>query len=198
MCSKNNFVLSIVAQDIGKRYGRNWVFRHLNFELEKGSKTAISGKNGSGKSTLLQIISGYLSPSKGSIHFTPKPPEETDITLIGPYTELIEEFTLKEFLAFHAKFRQPGIDFHEMADRASLPMNKRIADYSTGMKQRTKLITAFFFENDLILLDEPTANLDEEGFDWWKTEISIKSTETIIIATNQSNEKDICPNAIDL
>lgn len=190
--------MNITGSDIGKKYGKNWIFRHLNFEIKEGTITAITGKNGSGKSTLLQIISGYLTPSNGKIVFEPSSIEDTNICLLGPYTELIEEFTLEEFLAFHSKFREPLIDIKDMARKASLPLNKFIADFSTGMKQRVKLITAFFYENDLLLLDEPTSNLDEEGFDWWKNEISQKTKETIVIASNQSNEIALGKNSINL
>lgn len=190
--------MNISAKDIGKKYGRNWIFRHLNFEIKEGTKTAITGKNGSGKSTLLQVISGYLTPSHGSIQFQSELAQEPNITFLGPYSELIEEFTLAEFLKFHAQFRKPQVPFVEMADRASLPLKKFIGDFSTGMKQRAKLITAFFYENDFILLDEPTANLDEEGFTWWKEELLKKTEEAIVIASNQQNEIVICQKTINL
>ena len=84
-----------------------------------------------------------------------------------------------------------------MAERASLPLKKPISDFSTGMKQRAKLITAFFFENDLIFMDEPTSNLDEEGFLWWKEE-TMSLTKTILIASNDSREIDLCESKVEL
>lgn len=191
--------MNIIAEDIGKKYGKNWVFRHLNFEIEPGAKVAITGKNGSGKSTLLQIISGYLTPSHGIIKYEESESnEDLKIAFIGPYSELIEEFSLEEFLKFHSQFRNPLVSIKEMAERATLPLNKPISDFSTGMKQRVKLITAFFFENELIFFDEPTSNLDEEGFDWWKKEVSRKTDQTIILASNQSSEIEICSKSINL
>jgi len=191
--------LDIKAEDIGKKYGKNWIFRHLNFEIKFGSKIAITGSNGSGKSTLLQIIGSYLTPSRGKIFYgNIDSSENANVTFVSPYSELIEEFTLYEFLRFHSNFRSPTLPFEEMAKKASLPLNQSIGDFSTGMKQRVKLLTAFFFENNLILFDEPTSNLDDEGFHWWEAETSQIVGKTVIIASNQKSEIDLCQQSIDL
>ena len=188
----------IEAIDLGKKYGKNWIFRHLNFRIEPGSKIAITGKNGSGKSTLLQIISGYLTPSQGKVSYDDQDdPESCNIAYVGPYLELVEEFTLLEFLVFHSKFRVPNVQFEEMAQKASLPLDQLIGDFSTGMKQRVKLMTAFFFENDLIFFDEPTSNLDDEGFQWWNEELE-KLSSTVLIASNQISEIKTCEKSISL
>ncbi|WP_370086625.1 ATP-binding cassette domain-containing protein [Ekhidna sp.] len=190
----------IKGDDIGKKFGKNWIFRNQNFEIESGKPTAITGKNGAGKSTLLQIIAGFLTPSNGTITIDGKSIDDANYSsvLIGPYTEIVEEFTLKEFLSFHSKFKKPTISIDEMANSASLPLEKVIKDFSTGMKQRSKLLTAFFFHNDVILMDEPTSNLDDEGFDWWKSQIDNVKNKTLIISSNEKNEIAQCANKINL
>lgn len=193
MCSKNPFQklkMIIRGEDIGKKFGSTWIFRHQNFEFQSGETVIITGKNGSGKSTLLQIIAGYLTPSQGIIYADEKKIDEQkhQSVFIGPYTEVIEEFTLNEFLDFHQKFKNPICSIEEMAASASLPLNKQIGDFSTGMKQRTKLITAFFFENDVIFMDEPTSNLDDEGFQWWKSELTRLNDRLLLIASNDKEE----------
>jgi len=191
--------MTISVQDIGKKYGRNWIFRHLSFEVEAGDQFALTGKNGSGKSTLLQIMAGYLTPSEGLVSVNDKKIEESfEISFIGPYTEIIEEFTLQEFLTFHANFKKPIISIQHMAERASLPLNRSIIEFSTGMKQRAKLITSFFFENDFIFMDEPTANLDKDGFRWWKAEIDHLKNKTILLASNIEGEKEIFEKSVSL
>ena len=191
--------MKIIGKNIGKKYGKNWVFRELNFQLEGQSKVAIIGKNGVGKSTLLQIISGYLTPTEGTIEMDriKKGADQLTTIFIGPYTEIIEELTLGELLRFHCNFKNAKIDMKEMAERASLPLNKFISDFSTGMKQRVKLIIAFYFDNDLIFMDEPTSNLDQEGFDWWKSEL-LKMSNTILIASNDKEEISLCEQMIEL
>ncbi|WP_425390880.1 ABC transporter ATP-binding protein [Ekhidna sp.] len=190
----------LVGDNIGKKFGKNWIFRNQNFELDQGNVVAITGKNGSGKSTLLQIMAGYLTPSEGKVLSNDTLLEEAQpsISFIGPYTEVIEEFTLRELLSFHQKFKNPIVEMKEMAESASLPLDKLIAEFSTGMKQRTKLITAFYFENDILFMDEPTANLDQEGFDWWSNELKKLSNKLILVASNDSNEINMCQKSINL
>lgn len=193
--------MTIKGEDLGKKFGKNWIFRHLNFEIKKGDTTAIVGKNGAGKSTLLQIAAGFLTPSSGSITINGNATNDPNVSinLIGPYTELIEEFTLRELLTFHSQFKKPNCSFEEMAESASLAMNKPILDFSTGMKQRAKLITAFFFDYDILFMDEPTSNLDEEGINWWISRVEKSKTEQlIIIASNQKEEIALCNNSIQL
>ena len=190
--------MKISVTDLGKKYGKNWIFRNLSFEIGSESRFAIEGKNGAGKSTLLQLLSGFLTPSHGYIEYNGNKMDEIlNATFIGPYTEIIEEFTLREFLNFHYNFKKGKLSIEEMAERASLPLSKSISDFSTGMKQRAKLITAFFFQNEVIFLDEPTSNLDQEGFDWWKKELESMSC-TVVIASNQLNELEICTDRIKL
>lgn len=190
----------IRGENIGKKFGRNWIFRHRNFEIENGSPVAITGKNGAGKSTLLQIIAGYLTPSEGEIHVNQVKIDDSihSSVFIGPYTEILEEFTLREFLGFHSTFKKSLIPIEEMAESASLPLDKYIAEFSTGMKQRSKLLTAFFFENVIVFMDEPTSNLDQEGFDWWKKQISALSDKILIIASNDTREIDLCEKYLNL
>lgn len=189
------------GKEIGKKFGKNWIFRHLDFEVNKGIPTVITGKNGAGKSTLLQIASGFLTPSHGEIFIDNIKIDDSNATinLIGPYTELIEEFTLLEFLEFHSQFKKPTCDYEQMAESASLHLEKPIIDFSTGMKQRVKLITTFFFENDILLMDEPTSNLDKEGIHWFSKEFGkIKMSRLIILASNQKEEVSLCDQVIQL
>ncbi|WP_436517116.1 ABC transporter ATP-binding protein [Ekhidna sp. To15] len=190
----------IRGEDIGKKFGKTWIFRHQNFEIKSGKATVITGKNGAGKSTLLQIIAGYLTPSQGVMYADEEKVDEQkhQAAFIGPYTEVIEEFTLAEFLRFHRKFKSPLCSIEEMADSASLPLDKLIGDFSTGMKQRTKLITAFFFENDAIFMDEPTSNLDDEGFQWWQNQLDRIKNKLIIIASNDQEEIKSCKKQLNL
>ena len=61
--------MQITLNNVGKRYNRDWIFRHLSYEFVTGKKYAITGSNGSGKSTLLQVLSGSLSHNEGKVHF---------------------------------------------------------------------------------------------------------------------------------
>ncbi len=61
--------MKVSLTDTGKRFNREWIFRHLNYTFEKGNSYAIIGPNGSGKSTLLQAISGSMYIHEGSMKY---------------------------------------------------------------------------------------------------------------------------------
>lgn len=194
--------MEIVGENLGKKFGRNWIFRNLNVTIKKDDFIAITGPNGSGKSTLLQILSGYLSPSEGTIFFDGKKPDPDNFnyfSFTGPNIELPEEFTFEEFLEFHSTFRKIILDKEEISGRSQLPLNKRIEEFSTGMKQRIQLCTSFYFENEAIFMDEPTANLDEQGFQWWKNELQAREKYIpMILASNQEKEIKLANSTISL
>ncbi|MFT5642203.1 MAG: ABC-type multidrug transport system ATPase subunit [Cyclobacteriaceae bacterium] len=180
--------MDIVLEKVGKKYNKQWVFKNLSVEIPSKSCIAITGANGSGKSTLMQIIAGYLSPSAGLVKYNPQFDElQLHFSYTAPYFELIEEFTLIELLNFHAQFKKATCSNAQMLEKSQLTKsaNKQISMYSSGMKQRVKLILAFFFESKVLFLDEPTANLDDEGINWYKEEIQNITNQNIIIASNQ-------------
>ncbi len=195
-------LMQIEGKNLGKKFGRNWVFRDLNVEVNSGDFLALTGPNGSGKSTLLQILSGYLSPSEGELFHDGQKPDPDQFKLISftsPYVEFPEEMTLTEFLKFHSTFRKQILSDKEVAKRSQLPLDKRISDFSTGMKQRVQLCTAFYFENEAIFMDEPTSNLDDQGFDWWKNEMNLRDQNIpLTLASNQKREIEMAKSMVSL
>ena len=83
--------MQISLKNAGKRFNRDWIFRHLSYEFAPSKKYAITGSNGSGKSTLLQVLSGSLSHNEGKVNFLLQENElEADqhfrhIALAAPY-----------------------------------------------------------------------------------------------------------------
>ena len=104
--------MDLIVENAGKKFSQNWIFRHLNIIFESGKQYAITGNNGAGKTTLLKILAGILPLTEGSIIY--KRQEQlyySDdffkyISLVGPYTELIEEFTLKELFFFTQSLKE--------------------------------------------------------------------------------------------
>jgi len=184
--------MKITLTDLGKKYNREWVFRHLNFEINPGDTIAITGHNGSGKSTLLKVLGGYLTPSQGKVTYgDSKEHIQTQFGFAAPYLNLLEEFTLKEHLAFHNKFKKALCSHDEMLALSNLAgaEDKLVKDFSSGMKQRLRLVLAFFYESSLLLLDEPTSNLDQDGTDWYLSMLQkVSDEQTMIIASNQPQE----------
>lgn len=192
--------LTIQVNDLGKRYNREWIFRKLTHTFQSGKTYAITGPNGSGKSTLMQVLWGQLPQSSGTISYSLNGKsiamEEVfrQVAVATPYMDLIEELTLSEHLSFHFRLRKPraGYTIEAMLDKLYLTdsRDKQIANFSSGMKQRVKLGLAFFTEANLICLDEPGTNLDEQAFVWYSNMLKneIPGSAVTVIASNQKNE----------
>lgn len=196
--------MKIILDKTGKKFNTDWIFRNLTYTFESNSSCAILGRNGSGKSTLLQVISGSIHATEGTVSYVYNGNRinvENVFRLLSysaPYLELIEEFRLMEMLTFHFRFKQmlPGYDLNKIVDRLGLKKEtgKPIRQFSSGMKQRVKLIMAFMSDTPLLLLDEPTTNLDKAGSDWYRELVNdFSGNRTIIVCSNlQDQETGFC------
>jgi ABC-2 type transport system ATP-binding protein len=214
--------MKISLTNCGKRFNRDWIFRNFNYEFLPGQHYAITGPNGSGKSTLLQVIGGAIVSSEGKITYEKFPdypggapgipPGNPDISIdevfrqisiAAPYLEVIEEMTLNEFLQFHQQFKPfiKGVTAKQTISLAGLSAaaDKQIRYYSSGMKQRVKLIQAVFSDVDCLLLDEPCTNLDSEGIRLYQQLIhEFANNRTIIVSSNDKEEYGFCEHIINI
>jgi heme exporter protein A len=193
------------AQDVGKTFNRKIVFQNVSFELERGGSLAITGRNGSGKSTLVKIIAGVLSPTSGqvTIENDGKALEETGrkehLGLVTPYLQLYDEFTAMENIEILSRIRgvkQPDPQgVHSLLSLFGLweRRNDWLRVYSSGMKQRLKYVFALVHDPTLLILDEPTANLDSDGVSAVKQIVEEqKKRGVLIVATNDAQEATWC------
>lgn len=230
--------MTISLTNTGKRFNREWIFRHCSYEFNSGKTYAITGPNGSGKSTLLQVIAGATLHNEGTVEYTrdtgylildknssnvniehqvssikhpvsstlhqvPDTESYQMISLAAPYLELIEEMTAKEMLVFHAKFKPliASLSMEEILNTVGLEnaINKQIRYFSSGMKQRLKLAQAFFSNTPVLLLDEPTTNLDADGITLYHTLISnYTKDKLVIVSSNVKQEYDFCEEVIEI
>ena len=201
--------MEIQLSHIGKRYNREWIFRNVDYCFKSKEKHAIVGANGSGKSTLLQIIAGALLHSEGEIKFTHSTNNEIinpenvyrHIAYSAPYLELLEEMTAKEMFDFHCKFKNMTAGLKDMLNIVGLQNaeHKQIRYFSSGMKQRLKLGLAFFSDASILLLDEPTTNLDQAGIaDYLQLISSQTQNRTVIICSNDQTEYSFCKHLLQI
>ena len=201
--------MQIKVENIGKKFVREWIIRRASFVLEQGQMYTFVGPNGSGKSTLLQLITGMTPATEGTITYDIAGKEiEVDqwykhLVIAAPYLELIEEFTLRELVNFHKKFKplKNNISTSEFEDfiQLSHASGKVIRHFSSGMKQRVKLGLAFMSDVPVIFLDEPTTNLDVNGINWYLDNVR-KSTEKqlVLLGSNVEQEYEFCENIINV
>lgn len=205
--------ISVRVSGAGKRFNRDWIFRHFHYTFEPGQAYAITGPNGSGKSTLLQAIAGNLMLNEGSIAYTcmhdqktwPADPENIyrELSIAAPYLELIEEMTAKEFLHFHHHFKPltGSLSVDEILCTVELEgaSGKQIRFFSSGMKQRIKLAQAIFSDTPLLLLDEPCTNLDIAGYTLYHRLIDTYCRhKLVIVSSNDPAEMEFCTERISV
>ena len=195
--------MKVVAENLGKRFNREWVFRNFNYEFNSGNCYVITGPNGSGKSTLMQVLWGQMQPSIGSVNYSVPDPSEIfkSIAIATPYMDLIEEFTLEEMINFHFKFKKCRWPIEEVLQKTELESSrlKLISSFSSGMRQRLKLALAFYSDCELFFLDEPCTNLDKKSIEWYHANLSHIPKETLVfIASNQEIEYPASAIKIDI
>jgi heme exporter protein A len=203
-----NFDIELTAKNLSKKFDRKTIFDNINFSLTRGSSTAITGKNGSGKSTLIKIIANLLTETSGELNLFIKGSKQKKevvykyIGFVSPYLNLYDEFTGYENLKLVADIRGMGYEnIDPVLKRVGLypRRNDQLKIYSSGMKQRLKIAFSILHNPEVLLLDEPTSNLDLEGvgvIDDIANEY--KKDRILIIATNDAHERSLCENEINL
>jgi heme exporter protein A len=203
-------LVSLKLLDITRDYGERRVFELINAEVTGGSCLAVTGRNGSGKSTLLRVIAGLMRPTSGRVIIEIDgreigPAERRNaIGFLAPDLSLYDDLTALENMSFFAKVRGLGcgtnklrelISRVELSDREDEPLSS----YSSGMKQRMKYAFALLHEAPILLLDEPTANLDERGIRLVDEIIREHKREgVLVLATNDNREAEYGDQVIHL
>lgn len=202
--------MRITLQNVSKSFGRERVIRDRSHVFEPGSRTAILGPNGSGKSTLLQLIGGISIPTSGVVTHELRgqvlAPDLVyrHVSIAAPYMSLYEELSLGEAISLHTRFKplRGSLDVSEVARTALLDthLDKSVRDFSSGMKQRLKLTLAILSDTSLLLLDEPTSNLDANGSAWFRALLERHlSGRTLLVASNRQTEETFaCTLVVDL
>lgn len=201
--------ISISLENVGRRFNRDWIFRNVSYHFTSGESYAILGSNGSGKSTLLQILNGSLGPSTGKITYQlngsviPTEAIYEYLSLAAPYLEVIEDFSLHEMIDFHFQFKSllPGVSKADIITLLNLNTSpgKLIKYFSSGMKQRLKLALAFCSDTPILMLDEPTSNLDTQGIDWYRDLVQrFAAGRLTIVCSNQLHEYDFCKHQLHI
>jgi len=159
----------IELEGVGRAYGERTALAGVTLTLQAGQTLVVFGPNGAGKSTLLRVLATLLRPTAGTAKvFGSEIPREAwmvrgRVGLLGHEPLLYRDLSARENLRYHARLHDVGLERVEalldavgLARRAGDP----VSTYSRGMVQRAALARAVLHEPDLLLLDEPRANLD--------------------------------------
>ena len=161
-------MMLIEIRELTKRYGPLAALEDCTLGIERGEVFGLLGPNGAGKTTLLRLLMGYLKPTSGHAAIDGLDCHRRSVEVRKRTSYLPGEARLfgtmrgRKVLQFFAEVR-PGGDFQrslEMAQRLELDLSRRVAFMSTGMRQKLALVATLAAHTPLVILDEPTSNLD--------------------------------------
>lgn len=184
----------IIMQDVRKKYG-DYEFR-MSMEIPHGRITGLVGKNGAGKSTAIKLMLGLAKPDSGSIsvfgsegrEISPEVKQKIGVSLAesGFSTQLTVEDVKHILSKMYPAFEQNL--FEKQCGSLKLPTNKKIKEFSTGMKAKLRVLTAITHKAELLILDEPTAGLDVEArneiLDLLREYVAENEKRTILISSH--------------
>ncbi|WP_210592510.1 ABC transporter ATP-binding protein [Streptomyces sp. GESEQ-35] len=156
---------AIEAAGLGKRFGRRWALRDCTVQLPTGRVCAVVGPNGAGKSTLLALAAGLLAPTEGTVRVLGGSPAaaRARVGFVDQRKPLYPQLTIAETLGMGADLN-PGRWDAQAAERivadGDLDPKSRVRSLSGGQRTRVALALALAKRPELLLLDEPMADLD--------------------------------------
>lgn len=189
----------IIFDDVSLSFGRRELFKSVSLNLRGGRVIGVTGANGAGKSTFLKLAGKMIRPDSGEVRL----PDNKTLAAVSPEMKIYDALTATENLFFFGKLRGKSLDLLKLGERVGLDLetfgDTRAENFSTGMRQRLKLAILLGVDADIWLLDEPTANLDDNGRDKFFYEVRVaKADKIILLATNDSAEVKACDEIIRL
>ena len=192
---------AIQVKNLKKSFKDTQVLKDVNFEVERGSIFALLGSNGAGKTTVVKILTTLLKPNGGTalvngFDVVSRPEDvRRSISLTGQFAAVDDILTGRENLLLIARLRHqkdPRRIADGLLDRFGLThaADRRVSDYSGGMRRRLDIAMSLIGEPQVIFLDEPTTGLDPEArIEVWKTVKELAEGGTTIFLTTQILEE---------
>ena len=180
----------IETQNLTKNYGDFTAVSHLNLHIRKGSVYGFLGPNGAGKSTTMKMFLGLTQPTEGSFHIDGKTYPSDRVPILKEVGSFIEapafygNLSGEENLEIIRKIL--GLPKSSVDDALELvgltEFRKRLAKkYSLGMKQRLGIAAAVLGNPDIVVLDEPTNALDDDGKDMVKRIVKMQKERGALV-----------------
>ncbi len=161
----------IQIQNLSKSFHKSPIFKNLNFTIIKGDRLIVTGPNGSGKSTFLKVLVGKMKADSGNVLFIKnKKIFHNELLYLNvawdaPFIELYPYFNIQETFYWHFQFVRPILQYKDWLKILELKsyQNKELKYLSSGTLQRLKVGLALFSDTPILVLDEPTANMDNDN-----------------------------------
>ena len=195
--------------NVSKYFGNNAALKKVDFKIRKNSIVGLLGPNGSGKSTLMRILSGLIISWDGDIYLEGQSIRKSN-TILKRSGFLIEDPSFYEYLTaqqnlimFSRLTNTDPMDVNKVLKKVDLfeEKDKKVSDYSYGMKQRLGIAQAILHNPDILFFDEPNNGLDPIGISTMNKTIDNlnKEGKTIFISTHILEDvKELCSHVIVL
>lgn len=187
----------LVAEGVGLRYGRRWAFRGIDVRLRAGDVLAVTGRNGSGKSSLLRVFAGLAAATEGSVAAPPR--GERGMATLDQ--RLYGALTPWEHVELAARLHgcpagRSALEDAGLAQDGDHPASS----LSSGRQARLKLLLATLHRPRLLLLDEPSVALDEEGRSYLASLVSQSRAAgaAVVFATNDPGDVRHADHGLEL
>ncbi|WP_182200692.1 ABC transporter ATP-binding protein [Paraliobacillus salinarum] len=195
----------IRLEQLNQAYGKEMVLKNVQLQINKGEIYGLLGPSGSGKTTLVKTLIGALTPRNGLVQVDgvqmPNLKKLNDIGYMAQADALYDELTANENLTFFAKLYQMQGSYRnkritEVLEQVDLlqDKDKRVENFSGGMKRRLSLGIALLHEPKILILDEPTVGIDPvlRNRIWDSFYKLKKSGVTVVITTHVMDEAEKC------
>ena len=202
---------AIAVKGLVKRYGDVLAVDDIDFEVRRGSFTALLGGNGAGKTTTIAMLLGLIRPTAGSITLLGEDFRRSAKAVLArmnfqsPYADLPRRLTVRQNLSVYARLygvAHAGKRILELARELDLEalLDRPLGELSAAQRTRAGLAKAFINRPELVLLDEPTASLDPDTADWVRGFLARYAAEahgTFFIASHNMLEVErLCDNVL--
>ena len=199
--------MSIEVLSVSKFYETQLALNEISFSAKKGEIIGFLGPNGAGKSTMMKILTGYISPTKGTVFVSGidvlKNPiaAKAKIGYLPEQNPLYQEMYVREYLQFQASIFKVSKETIAtvVEDVGLLPeVHKKISQLSKGYQQRVGLAAALIHNPDVLILDEPTTGLDPNQLQEIRTLLKkLGKEKTILFSTHIMQEVEaVCDRVI--
>jgi len=192
-------------ENLGHHYGSKAILNDFNLQLHQGECLSLLGASGCGKTSVLRAVAGLLNPTRGKIYLSGKPvfgpslclePQRRKVGLVFQDYALFPNLTVTENIAFGLHGRPSDVIAHRCMELLELTRlaehaNKRPAQLSGGQQQRVALARALAPKPELLLLDEPFANIDSNlkaSLGQALKEILVEESATVLLVTHDRND----------
>lgn len=191
---------AIEIKDVEKSYGDFPVLKGLSLSVEEGEIFGILGPNGVGKTTLFQTVIGLLRPDSGTVSIGGVEHEDSKevkrkISYLPADISFYENMTARQNLEFFSDLTEEEPDIQQLLELVNLDSDsdRKVGDYSTGMKKRLGIAQSLIKDPEIIIYDEPTTGLDPQGKKQFKDlarKVNSERGKTLLISSHITTEID--------